>query len=163
MLLFDAFLVLFIMALTIMGLRSGLIHESVTLLGLIAGLYVAGRYNEHLGPMLKPWLHTRGMSNLGAFVVLLLSTWLLMLILGAFVRGLLEGIRLGWIDNLAGGLLGLVKGLFVAELIVLILMAVPAEGIRNAVKDSWLGGWLASLAPDLLDLVPPVLRYWKPF
>lgn len=159
----DLFLVLLIGALAFMGLRSGLIHESITLLGLVVGLIVAGRYNEYLGPTLTPWLHTSGMSNLGAFLLILIGTWGLMLVLGALLRGFLEGVRLGWLDNLGGMAFGVAKGLFLAELIVLVLMAVPSEGLRATVTGSRLGGWLASLAPDLLELVPPVLRYWQIF
>ncbi len=159
----DLFLGFFVIAVALMGLRSGLIHESVTLLGLIVGLAVAGRFSGHFSGVFLPYLHTRGAANLAAFLVLLVGGWALMLVLGAFVRELLDGIHLGWVDNLAGGVLGLAKGLFLAELVILILMAVPAESIRGAVTDSWLGRRLAALAPELLDLVPPVLRYWNPF
>lgn len=159
----DIFLAFSVVAVAIMGLRSGLIHESATLLGLMVSLAVAGRFSERFSGLFLPYLHTRGAAELAAFLTLLVGSWVFMLFLGALTRGLLDGIHLGWIDNLAGGLLGLAKGLFLAELAVLILMAVPTEGIRNAVMNSWLGSRLASLAPGLLDLVPPVLRYWNAF
>jgi membrane protein required for colicin V production len=159
----DLFLLLLLSVLAAMGLRSGLIHESVTFVGLVVGLVVAGLFHEPFGVLFVPWLHTRGMSNLAAFLVILVVIWGLMLLLGALLRSLLEGIRLGWLDNLGGMLLGLVKGLFLAQIVVLVLMAMPAENVRGAVMRSWIGRWLAQLAPDLLDLVPPVLRYWQPF
>jgi len=163
MALLDLFLVFLIGGLAFMGLRSGLIHESITLIGLVVGLVVAGQCNERFGPLLMPWLHTRGMSNLAAFLMILIGTWGLMLFLGAVIRGLLEGIHLGWLDNLGGMAFGIIKGFFLSELLVLVLMAMPAQVVRTAVARSWIGGWMAALAPDLLEMVPPVLRYWKPF
>ncbi|MDI7275907.1 MAG: CvpA family protein, partial [Anaerolineae bacterium] len=98
MVLVDLTLVVFIGLLAFMGLRSGLIHESVTLIGLVAGLLIAGQSYERFGVLLLPWLKTRGMANLGAFIVLLAAIWLVVLALGALFRGMLEGLRLGWID-----------------------------------------------------------------
>jgi membrane protein required for colicin V production len=161
--LIDLLLLLLIAGLAVMGARSGLIRESVTLLGLVAGLVVGGTFNEQFGPWFLPWVHTRGMSNLVAFLALLFGTWGLMLVLGALLRSILEGIHLGWLDSLGGLALGVVKGAFLAELIVLVLMAMPDEKVRAAVTGSFLASRLAALAPDLLDLVPPVLRYWQPF
>jgi len=163
MALLDLLLGLLIAASGLMGLRSGLIHESATLVGLILGLLAGGRYNERLGVFLVPWLHTRGAANLAAFLLILFGTWALVLILGAFLREMLRGLHLGWLDYLGGLILGLAKGLFVAEVVVLILVALPVESVRASVMRSWIGGSMARLAPDLLDLVPPVLRYWKPF
>lgn len=159
----DLFLILLIGGLAYMGLRSGLIHESVTLLGLIVALFVAGKFNESLGPAFVPWFHTRAMSNLAAFLAILVGTWGLTLIAGALLRAFLEGIHLGWLDSLGGLLFGAAKGIFLAELIVLVLMVMPSESAREAVTRSFLGGWLASLAQDLLRLVPPILRYWQVF
>lgn len=162
MFLVDLTLVVFVGLLALMGLRSGLIHESVTLLGLVAGLFIAGENYEHFGYLLIPWLKTTGMANLGAFILILILIWLAVLVVGAFMRGLLEGLHLGWIDNLGGLVLGLARGLFLSEILVLVLMAMPSESLRQAIQGSWIGGWLARLGPDLLDLVPPLLRYWNP-
>ncbi|MCL6431610.1 MAG: CvpA family protein [Anaerolineae bacterium] len=162
MILVDLTLVVFIGLLAFMGLRSGLIHESVTLVGLIAGLLIAGESYARFGSLLIPWLKTRGMADLGAFILLLIAVWLAVLVLGALMRGLLEGLHLGWIDNLGGMVLGLARGLFLSEVLVLVLMAMPSEGLRDTIQGSWIGGWLARLGPDLLDLVPPLLRYWNP-
>ncbi|MDI7278177.1 MAG: hypothetical protein QME94_19545, partial [Anaerolineae bacterium] len=59
-------------------------------------------------------------------------------------------------------LLGMGRGLFLSEILILVLMAMPAESVQDAIRRSWIGGWLADLGPDLLDLVPPLLRYWNP-
>ncbi len=162
MALLDVSLALLVGVMAFMGLRSGLIHESITLLGLVVGMLVAGRYNEQLGVFLVPWLHTRGMANLAAFLLILAGTWLLLLFVGAFLREVLVGLHLGWLDNAGGMLMGIAKGLVIAEIIVLVLMATPVPGVKEAISKSSIAGPLAGLAPDLLDLVPPVLRYWKP-
>jgi len=160
--LLDVLLGLFIAGFAVMGLRAGLIHGSATLLGLVLGLVVAGHHYERFGPLFTPWMHTRGMSNLVAFLILLAIIWVLVVFLGALLKALLQGIHLGWLDNLGGLALGLIKGLFIAEVVVLVLMAVPDNNLRGLIMRSWIGSRLAVLGPTLLALVPPVLRYWKP-
>lgn len=159
---FSAGLVVFVAVFALVGMRSGLVHGSVTLLGLVVGLVVAGRLCERLGRELLPFLHTRGMSNLAAFLLILLAVWAMTILVGAFMREVLQGLRLGWLDNLGGMIFGAAKGVFLAEIIVLVLMVLPIKGMQQLVLESWLGGMLARLAPDFLELVPPVLRYWKP-
>lgn len=162
MVILDLILLLFIAGFAFMGLRSGLIRESATLLGMVVGLLVAGRYYEKVSPMFLSLAKTTGMSNLVAFAVLLGLTWVAVLVLGALLRDILSSIHLGWLDHLGGMVLGLVKGLFIAEVIVLIVAAVPGQGMQSVVKGSFLGSRLASFGPQLLGLIPPLLRYWKP-
>ncbi len=159
----DAILGLLVIGFAIQGWRAGLIHESLTLLGFFVGLLAGGRYNEAASVLFIPWLHTRNAASLAAFLAILFGTWAIVLILGALLREMLQGMRLGWIDGLGGILFGAAKGLFMAEVIVLVMMALPGDSARNTVTGSFIGRRLASVAPDLLALVPPVLRYWKPF
>ncbi len=162
MLLLDGLLLLFIGGFGFTGLRSGLIRESTTLLGMVLGLVVAGRFYEGLGPVFLSWFHTKGMSNLVAFAAILAATWIFVLLLGNVLRDILSSIRLGWLDHVGGAIFGIAKGLFMSELVVLILMAVPSKSLQAGLQASALGGWLVSIAPKLLGLIPPVLRYWKP-
>lgn len=158
----DILFVLLIAGLGVMGWRSGLIHESATLVGFAVGLFVAGHYYRQFAPMFEGWTDSQTMADLAAFAAVLVVTWIVVLIAGVFLREFLRGLRLGWLDNLGGMLLGIVKAAFMAEIIVIVLMAVPGEGGRNAVQQSFLGRQLAALGPEVVRLVPAVLRYWKP-
>ncbi len=158
----DILFVLLILGLGLMGWRSGLIHESATLVGFAVGLFVAGHYYTHFAPMFLGWAGNSTLADLAAFVAVLIVAWIAVLIGGAILREVLRGMHLGWLDNLGGMLLGVVKALFVSEIIVLVLMATPGEGARNSVQQSLLGRQLAALGPEVVRLVPAVLRYWKP-
>jgi len=146
-----------------MGMRAGLLHESATLVGFGLGLLAGGRFYEKLAPALAPWLGSRTLSSLGAFLLILLVTWVIVVFLGIMLRDFMRGIHLGWLDYLGGLVFGLVKGLFLAEILVLVLMAIPTNSLHETVMRSIIGGRLARLGPDIIALVPPVLRYWKPF
>lgn len=163
MLLVDLLLIAIVGIFALMGLRSGIIHESATLAGLAVGLLVAGRYNDRASALLLPWLHSPTIASLGAFVLILFAIWILVLVIGSIMRGILEGISLGWLDNLGGAVFGALKGLLVAQILILIAMALPIKSLQASIMDSWLAGSLARLAPDIVALIPPVLRYWKPF
>lgn len=158
----DAVLLVVVVSFALLGLRSGIVHETATLIGLGLGLPVAGRYSERIGLLLLPWLHTRGMANLVVFLLILFATWILVLLVGSLAREILQAIHLGWLDNLGGAALGALKGLFLVEIIILIVMALPIESLHASIMHSWLASRLARLAPEIVDLIPPVLRYWKP-
>ncbi|HOG46497.1 MAG TPA: CvpA family protein [Anaerolineae bacterium] len=160
---FDVVLVLFIGALALWGWRSGLIHESATFVGFALGLVLAGRFNADVGPLFVRWVGNRSLADLAAFLAILAGTWILAGIAAAILRDTLRGLRLGWIDSMGGLVLGAAKALFMAEIVTLVLMAMPNETLHNAVQRSWLGSRLAALGPDLVHFVPAVLRYWKPF
>ena len=161
--LLDLLLGLFIAFFALMGMRAGLIHESATLVGFGIGLLAGGRFYARLAPLLQSWLSSPAMASLAAFLIILLAVWVVVVFLGIMLREVLRGIHLGWLDYLGGLAFGLAKGLFLAEVLVLVLMAVPADSLHDAVMRSTIGGQLARLAPDIIELVPPVLRYWRPF
>jgi len=158
----DILLVVLMLGLGLIGWRSGLIHESATLVGFAVGLFVAGHYYSRFAPWFLDWAGNQTMADLTAFVAVLIGTWIAVLIGGVFLREVLRGLHLGWLDNLGGMVLGVIKALFMAEIIVLVLMATPGEGARNAVQQSFIGRQLALLGPEVVRLVPAVLRYWKP-
>ena len=161
--LLDVLLAICIAWFGFMGLRAGLIHESATLLGFGVGLLAGGRFYERLGVTLLPWLGSKSMANLAAFLLILLASWVFVVFVGIMLRDLMRGLHMGWLDYLGGLAFGLIKGLFLAEIIVLVLMAAPAQGLHDSVLRSTIGGELARRAPDVVELVPPVLRYWRPF
>lgn len=161
--LLDVLLLGLILSLGLAGWRSGLIHESATLMGLALGLVVAGTYYDEFGPQFQRWIGNRSLADLAAFVAILFATWAGVVVAGLLLRDALQGMRLGWIDGIGGMALGIAKGLFMAEVVTLVLMAMPGEGMQAAVERSLLGRNLAALAPEVVHLVPAVLRYWKPF
>jgi membrane protein required for colicin V production len=159
----DAILVVIIGFMAFLGGRSGLIHESVTLLGFVLGIFAGNHYGTVIGGYLTHWLQPRSVANLGGFVIAFVVAWVFAIIVGAILRSILHDMGLGWADRLGGLALGVVKGLILSEIIVLVLMAAPGRAMHEAIYNSLLASRLAYLAPDLLDLIPPMLRYWKPF
>ncbi len=160
MALLDVLLIVLVGALALMGWRSGLIHESATLVGFALGLVVAGATYRQFGPLFLDWFSNHSMANLAAFVAVLLVTWVLVLLVGMILRETLQGMHLGWIDNMGGMALGAAKALFMAQILTLLLLSLPGERFQSAVHASLIGRQLAALAPRLVRLLPAVLRYW---
>lgn len=158
----DVLLIVFIGILGFMGWRSGLIHESATLVGFALGLVVAGAYYHQFGPLFLRWFTDSSLADVASFVAILLATWVIVLVGGALLRDILRGMHLGWLDNIGGMALGIAKGLFMAEIIVLVLMVLPGDRWHEAVTNSLIASRLAALGPSLVHMLPAVLRYWKP-
>ena len=102
------------------GLRDGLVKQVAGLTGLICGLFIGREFYVSVGE----WMTSAfGLSvrtaHITAFVLILVLVPLLFNLLGWFVSKMLSAIKLGWINRLLGGVVGVLKfAIFVGVAIV---------------------------------------------
>ena len=97
------------------GFRNGLVMELVSILSLIAGIYIAIRFSAWVGQQLG----IRGdyaatVSFIVTFLAVLLGTYLL----GKCIDGLVKMLSLGFLNRLGGLLIGLFKTALVVGLLI---------------------------------------------
>jgi membrane protein required for colicin V production len=106
----------------------GLLVEVCSLLGLIAGILLAGRYYLEVTPYVSGLIHEPAAAHAVAFLLVALAVMVACGIVGRVLRWILRQIGLGWADRLAGGIFGLVKGyVLVALAVAAIVGFFPAE------------------------------------
>lgn len=108
---------------TLAAFMRGLIRSLVSLAGLLAGLFVANLYGHTLTMHLRAWLGSPNIPGVVAFVLIWLSVYILMALLGSFLRGASHAMGLGLLDRLAGAAFGLLRG--IALLAALALPCAP--------------------------------------
>lgn len=132
-----------------MGWSRGLMSLLLTLVGGIAGLFLAGRIYKSVAPLFAPISDSEGLQQLLAFILVFALMVAAGWIAAALLEAALRAVMLGWIDSLAGLVLGAVSGLIIAATIVTAMDALPFSPLDNAVKDS-------AIAPALIERFSPV-------
>jgi len=108
---------------TVLAFVHGLLVEVCSLVGLVAGLLVAGHEYLSFAPTVGRFIHEEAAASAVAFLLIALAVMLAAAILGRLLRWILRGVGLGWADRLAGGAFGLAKGYILVALGVAALAA----------------------------------------
>ncbi len=149
----DVVLILGVAAFVLSSSANGFFREAFGLAGLIGGVVLAGRYYDDLARRL-PVIHQEQASQVLALILILAATVFLAQFAGAFLRRLVSLMFLGWADHLGGAVFGLVKGLIVAELVLILFVHFPDLNMQDSVRDSRLAPYFLEHAPWLVNLLP---------
>ena len=133
------------------GLRIGLIKATLSLVGLILGIILAGRFYVPLSEQLT-FIPQASVAEVVAFAIILIGIMLIASILAAVLKWLASLVMLGWVNRLGGAVLGLVLG----ALLCSALLATWAKffGAAGAVGESALAVVLLDRFPAVLALLP---------
>ncbi len=131
------------------GLYNGLLLEVFSLVGLILGLFAAGRYWPRAYPLFASWVHSVWGADLCAFLLVAFVVMLATALIGHLLRRTVQAIGLGWADKLLGGAFGFIRGCVVLVIGLFVLVAVFPQS-------PWLQDWMhqSRIAPWLLSAVP---------
>ncbi|TKJ41020.1 hypothetical protein CEE37_04975 [candidate division LCP-89 bacterium B3_LCP] len=125
----DIIILIIVVASAIEGTVQGFVYEVCSLLGLIAGFFLAVEFFSllagHLGFIPIPdWL-----IKAIAFLLILVAANIIFRLVGKSLRLVLRKIFMGWLDRIAGAVFGLVRGIVIVLLITLILLFTPISSI----------------------------------
>jgi len=101
----------------------GFFVEVCSLVGLVAGILLAGQYYRQVAPLLGRLIHEPAAASGVAFLLLAFGVMLAAGIVGRVLRWILRRVGLGWADRLAGGVFGLIKGYVLVALAVAAIAA----------------------------------------
>ena len=71
----DIVIIIILAIQTFTGLSQGLIRALLGLVGLVAGIILAGRFYESLGSGLFSFIDNPDIANAAAFIVILIAVW----------------------------------------------------------------------------------------
>ncbi|SPL69544.1 CvpA family protein [Acinetobacter stercoris] len=110
------------------GLRQGFVKAFANLIGWIFALIVASKYAYLVAPSMSVLSHDPVVQKVAAFAFIVLLIIVLCWVVSGLLNGILNTLKLGPLNRLAGGAFGALKGL----LIVLITI----QGIEPWVESS---------------------------
>jgi membrane protein required for colicin V production len=135
------------------GVLRGLLKELCSLVGLVAGLYLALRFSTALAAEMSLAFHLpQRLCSVVSFSILFLATFAFFAVLGYLLSRFVKLVFLGGLNRVAGGLFGLAEGglLLAVALFVLSLSPLP-QSVRPAFSRS-------RLAPPFVHLGGAVVQ-----
>ncbi|HFB83229.1 CvpA family protein [Thermosulfuriphilus ammonigenes] len=154
---FDYLLLAIFAFFFIKSLVYGFSRELASLVGLILGLFLAGRFYYLVAKILSPWLSNQLLITGLSFITVFLIVYLSFFILGVLLRRTLALIRLAWLDRLLGGALGLLKATVAAAILVILLVSFIPRGER-LLNTSRLYPYLQRITEVMVLLLPKDLK-----
>lgn len=113
---FDLVVLIIFLFFTIRGAVRGAIAELIGLVGLFAGIYLAGEYAPQLVPYLQ-YPVIAGYETILSYAIIFLGTMISVTIIGYILEHIFDMLFLGFLDHFFGGVIGLIKALLVCLII----------------------------------------------
>lgn len=99
--------------------KNGFFLEIFSLIGVIAGLWIASWNYQRLLPWIARWIHSLVAAEALSFLLIALGVMIAAAILGRAIRWSVHSIGLGWADRFVGAVFGFFKGCALVTLAVL--------------------------------------------
>src|SRR5262245_29306766 len=132
----DTIIVVVILISGALGIYWGFIRQVLALAGLAAGLVFASRYSAGVADALSSFVTSDTLARVLGFGIVLIGVSAAASLLASLLRRFVGLLFLGWLDYLAGGLLGLLQGLVVCTIFLLAAATFPLALWTPAVADS---------------------------
>lgn len=125
------------------GYSSGLINQITSLLAMICGIYFASEQYKIFAEVISAKFDlSMGVSQILAFSLLLIIVSLIINYLGYLIDEFLDLIFLSIIDDIAGTIFGIIKGLAIIYIILLIISNLPIDFLEQQVSNSYFASML---------------------
>lgn len=107
---FDLFIFIPIAAGLVFGLFKGFVKELTSFITVFVAWFAAEIFNPVFSPQIIRFFHFSEKTGATfSYILIFLAVIILMLILSKFIEKIISKIHLGWLNSLAGGLLGALK------------------------------------------------------
>lgn len=154
----DYVIVVVIAIAALHGLSRGALRMITSVAALVGGLYFASFYYPVVQPMIeRPFGAGPNKSAALAFIIVFAGVFIVVEMAGTALMRLLHIVRLGWLDRLAGGVVGAAIGGIVMGLVVMLMAAVmPVDA--EVLQRSELAPRLLVYNQALVNVIPSDLK-----
>jgi membrane protein required for colicin V production len=136
---------------TLIGLRTGIIKAILSLVGLVVGVILAGRFYAALAERLT-FIPQETLAKVVAFVIIMGLAMIIAGVLASVLKWIASVVMLGWVNRLGGAVFGLVLGAIFSS--ALLAIWVKFLGIEGPIAESGLATLLLDRFPMVLALLP---------
>ena len=150
---FDIIILVVLCLFAVKGLVRGLVNEASSLVGLLAGGWLAYRFYPLLAVPIKSALHLPAhLSSFLAFIIILLLTGVCAHIIGNIITAALRLVMLGSLNRLGGILIGTAEGALLLSMVFSIASSgFMPEQIRNKIHSTESANLLATTGDRFLS------------
>ncbi|MBU1039415.1 CvpA family protein [Patescibacteria group bacterium] len=169
MTLLDLLLILTVFGFIWFGFWFGIIHMAGSLLGTIAGAWLAGHYYDVLSAWLNSWLGiSGGWVTLASFLIIFIVVNRLVGFIFYLLDRTFNFLRfipfLATVNRLAGAVLGFLEGALVLGLTLYFASRLPLPLlVENSIAASGVAARLIAFASVLVPLLPDIIKQIQPY
>jgi membrane protein required for colicin V production len=146
----DLFITVVLVVAAFFGWRRGIIGTVLTLIGLVVGVVVAGQTYDGLSNVFDGFIDSPTWAKVAAFAIIAAS-----MVLSRLLKKVLTLLMLGWVDNVAGMVLGLFMSSLGLTAVIGVMGVVPFGSLDGTVENSVLAGFFGdAFLPGVLALLP---------
>ena len=155
----DIFILVVLCFFLLKGFIRGFIKEIVGIVGLLAAFLLAVLYYPQIADLLEPHLDKLSYRNLLilSFLSLFLAIYIIIVVLGFIFDRFVKISMAKPMNIFLGGVVGLVKGVFLASLIFIVLTGI-VEPKSPLLKESQTRPYLNYFTDMMLKLIPGELQ-----
>lgn len=156
---FDVIVVLVLVFFTFRGFWNGFVGEVADLVSLVGGLWAAHRFYPLLADHLT-FISEPAFRQLAAFVLIFIAAIILVALVARILQKILSFTFVAWVDKLAGGILGLAKGVLLCAIVLLFLKKILGDMLF--LQNSRALPYFTSLIGQIRAWLPPeVLNFFN--
>jgi membrane protein required for colicin V production len=148
----DIVIIVFLAVIVVTGLSKGLIKTLLPLIGIVVGIALAGQFYDSMASWLSNWLESENQAKIVGFIIIFSLVMIVAFILASILSRFLSLLFLGWLDKLAGGVLGFFLAGFVCGAILTILTKFGF--MEDSIRDSSVATFFVDRFPMVLPLLP---------
>ncbi len=138
------------------GFKNGFIGEIASLAALVFGIWGAIKFSDWTANLLTTWGIESQYMHIISFVITFIIIVVVIQIIAKMLSQLVRSLALGWIDRLAGIVVGLVKAALITSVILFVIDIVDERKSfipEEAKEGSMLYQPMANLIPNLLPFL----------
>ncbi len=125
---FDVLILGFIVLFAINGFRKGFIISLASLAALVLGIYLAVHFSNYIQVLLDDNFHpSKTWLPILSFIATFLAVVIIVLVVAKVMEKIFDVVGMGFLNKLAGALLGFAKGVVYASIILFIIFSIDKK------------------------------------
>jgi len=118
---FDVLVLVIFLAFLIRGIWIGLIRQISSLVAMLGGFLLAGYFDNEFYRFILPYVDNSHTAFLLTYILLFVAFFFLIKLVGMGLKKVMDITLTPWFDRTVGGLFGVIKGVFFASLIFVVM------------------------------------------
>lgn len=149
---FDVFVIVTLVIFVFRGLYQGFISEAAGIISLLVGFWAAKTYYGLLDPYLT-FIADPGWRTVSSCAILFVGAMIAVALAARLLKKVVSFSFASWADKLAGGLLGLAKGIIIWGLLLIVVQKIFSGA--DFVRSSRVIPYFNMLLQYVKDMLPP--------
>jgi uncharacterized membrane protein required for colicin V production len=150
----DGAIIVLILWFTFSAFQAGFIRETVTIMGAVVGIALAGIFYQDLADDVLTFIESETLAPIVAFGTIFGISSLAGQALALVLKPTVHALQLGVFDQMAGAIFGFAKALLFIQIFIIVFVTYPKWGLDKTIEQSSFGSIIAERTTLLVKMLP---------